>query len=576
MDEQKVLALQEVIATAAGRAPADLLLRDAKVVNVFNGEIMGCNVAVKNGVIVGVGDYDSALECVELAGRFLLPGFIDGHIHIESSMLAPPAFAAAVLPRGTTAVIADPHEIANVAGLDGLSFMVETSQGLPLDFFYTIPSCVPASPLETPGSSLGAAEVARAFAMFPSSPGLGEMMNYPGVLSGDGEVLAKILQARAGGHVVDGHAPLLQGRELNAYIAAGVSSDHECSTAAEAREKLRLGMAVQIREGSAAKNLLELLPVVNEYTCPLTFFCSDDRHPGDLLAEGGIDHILRQAVAAGLNPLQAVQMATFNVARHYRLASRGAVAPGYLADMVVVDDLEKFTVQMVFKEGKLVAREGEFLGKISPLKLPRQLVSSVHLPDLTGRLTAADNPEHGTRAKVITVQPGQLLTGVEHFTAEELKNAHDIACVAVVERHGKNGNVAAGFVRGFGPIKGALASTVAHDSHNLIVVGSGEKEMLQGAKSVAEVGGGLAVVGAGGGIKALLPLPVAGIISDQDGAFVAARHSLLATAAREIGCTLSHPFMTLSFLALPVIPELKITDRGLVDVNRFTTVEVWE
>ena len=573
---KEITALQEIIATAKGELEPDLLLRNALVVNVFNGKITRGNVAVKNGIIAAVGDYSVGAEIMDLAGQYLLPGLIDGHIHIESSMLTPPAFAAAALPHGTTAVVADPHEIVNIAGLEGLLFMVEASKELPLDFYYTIPSCVPASPLETSGAVIGPAEVARAFQLYPSSPGLGEMMNYPGVLNGDPAVLAKIVQARSAGYQVDGHAPLLHGRELNAYIAAGVTSDHECSNEAEAREKLSLGMSVLIREGSAAKNLLALLPVVDEYTCPFTFFCCDDRNAADLLAEGGMDNILRRAVAAGLDPVRAVQMATINTARHYKLCGRGGIAPGYQADLVVVDNLEKFTIQMVFKKGRLVARDGQFLGQI-PINAPLQKMhESVHLPELRGRLMPLPQPTPSAKVRVITVEPGQLLTGAQYLTAAELETADDILPVAVVERHAKNGNVAAGFVRGFGPLRGALASTVAHDSHNLIVVGSGELEMELAAQTVAAAGGGLAVIAPGGRVEATLPLPVAGLMSDQDGATVAHRHTLLSKAARKIGCTLPQPFMTLSFLSLPVIPELKITDQGLVDVNRFAIVALWK
>ena len=576
MNGETLIALQEIIATAKGEADADLLLRNANIVNVFNGNIIRGNVAVKNGIIAGVGDYTMGAEIVDLAGKFLLPGLIDGHIHIESSMLTPAAFAAAALPHGTTAVVADPHEIANVAGLEGLRFMVENSKELPLDFYYTIPSCVPASPLETAGAIIGPSDVSQAIKLFSSSPALGELMNYPGVLAKDEAVLAKILMARDAGLRVDGHAPLLQGRKLNAYIAAGVTSDHECSTVEEAREKLSLGMAVLIREGSAAKNLLDLLPVVDENTFTSTFFCSDDRHPADLLTEGGMDNILRRAVAAGLEPVRAVQMATINTARHYSFSGRGGVAPGYKADLVVVDNLNEITIQMVFKDGRLVACNGELVVKITSSYPEQWLRESVHLPDLQGRLLPVKEPSKQAKAKVITIKPGQLLTGMQHLTAGEIEEAGDIARVAVVERHGKNGNVTTGFVRGFGPIRGALASTVAHDSHNLIVVGSNDKEMELAAKTLAEKGGGLVVVAAGGQVEAVLPLPVAGIMSDQDAASVAHVHSSLCKAARKIGCTIPQPFMSLSFLALPVIPELKITDQGLVDVNRFAIVNLWE
>lgn len=574
--EQTRGELKEIIAAATGAARPDLVLRHARIVNVFSGEIMSANVAIKNGVVAGIGDYSAAAEIIDLAGLYLLPGLIDAHIHIESSMLTPPAFAAAALPHGTTAVVADPHEIANVAGLSGLRYMMEASRGLPLDFFYTIPSCVPASPLETAGAELGPEEVKQAFALFSSAPALAEMMNYPGVLAGDEALLEKISAARAAGRQVDGHAPLLSGRELNAYLAAGISTDHECSTAGEALEKMRLGMTVLVREGSAAKNLTALLPLLNENTWPFLAFCSDDRHPGDLLEKGGIDYILRRAVAAGAAPLRAVRMATINTARHYNLKGRGAVAPGYLADLVAVDNLRHFGVKMVFKGGRLVARGGEMLAALPGTQPRGGLRQSVHLPELGSRLALPQPPAATARARVISVHEGQLLTGMEFIQAAEVEAAADLARVAVVERHGKNGNVAVGLVRGFGPLKGALASTVAHDSHNLIILGSDTVAMEAAARAVADQGGGLAVVDARSEVRARLPLPVAGLMSDAGAAVVARDHARLEGAAREIGCALRHPFMTLSFLSLPVIPELKITDRGLVDVKSFAFVNLWE
>jgi len=554
------------------RAPADILFKDAFVVNVFTGEILKQNVAVKDGVIAGVGDYSRGEEVFELAGKYLIPGLIDAHIHIESSMLTPAAFAAAVVPRGVTAVVADPHEIVNVAGLDGLDYMIGASRGLPLDIFFMIPSCVPATRLETAGASIEGKEIRESFKRYSRSPGLAEMMNFPGVCLKDPDVLDKIKAARESGRLIDGHAPMLGGRDLNAYISAGILTDHECITAEEALEKLRLGMKIIIREGSAAKNLCSLLPVVTEKNCPNILFGCDDRNPADLISEGEIDCVLRKAVSCGLDPVRAVRMATINPARHYNLRGLGAVAPGYRADLAVVEDLKSFPAVMAFKAGRLVARDHKLLGSL-PWTVDKRMLNTVRLPELKGRLKVK-MPSGNALARVIEVLPDQIITRQVLVPAGELTAAEDVAGVAVVERHGKNGNVALGFVRGFGLKSGAIASTVAHDSHNLIIVGLETKDMELAAETVSETGGGLAVV-SGGRVLAALPLPVAGLISDRDARTVAAQHVELHRAARAIGCTLPSPFMTMSFLALPVVPELKITDRGLVDVNRFEHVDLW-
>jgi adenine deaminase len=564
--------IESMIDVARGSAPAGILLKDALVVNVFTGEILQQNVAIKDGMIAGVGDYDQGDEVFDLAGKYLIPGLIDAHIHIESSLLTPAAFAAAVVPHGVTAVVADPHEIVNVAGLAGLDYMVNASGGLPLEIFYTIPSCVPATHLETAGAALGEEEVRECFEKYPRSPGLAEMMNFPGVCLKDRAVLGKIGAALRSGRLVDGHAPLLEGRDLNAYVGAGITSDHECVTAAEALEKLRLGMKIIIREGSAARNLEAILPITTEKTYPNIMFGCDDRSPADLAGEGEIDSVLRKAVNRGLDPARAVQMATINPARHYNLPRLGAVAPGYRADLAVVNDLSDFRVEMVFQAGRLVARDNRLLGRLSRAVNERML-NTVHLPELRGRLEL-DIPSGNALARVIEVLPDQILTRQALVPAGELHAEHDIARVAVVERHGRNGNVAVGLVRGFGLKRGALASTVAHDSHNLILVGLSSADMELAAATVAETGGGLAVA-SGGMVLASLPLPVAGLMSDQDAPAVAARHEALHRAAEEIGCRLPSPFMTLSFLALPVIPELRITDRGLVDVQRFGFVDLW-
>lgn len=561
-----------IIDVAKGNAPADILLKDALVVNVFTGEILKQRVAVKDGVIAGVGDYDRGEEIFDLAGKYLIPGLIDAHIHIESSMLTPAAFAAAVVPHGVTAVVADPHEIVNVAGPAGLEYMINAASELPLDVFYMVPSCVPATHLETAGASVGEAEIRECFKRYPRSPGLAEMMNFPGVCLKDRAVLGKIRAACESGRLIDGHAPLLGGRDLNAYISAGICTEHECITAAEALEKLRLGMKIIIRQGSAAKNLGSLLPIVTDKSYPYIFFGCDDRSPADLVSQGEIDHVLREAVSRGLDPVRALQMATINPARHYNLPRLGAVAPGYRADLAVVNNLRDFRVEMVFKAGRLVARDNKLLGRL-PRTVDKRMLNTVRLPELKGRLELSI-PSRKALARVIEVLPDQILTRQVLVPASELTAEHGIARVAVVERHGKNGNVAVGLVRGFGLKSGAMASTVAHDSHNLILVGLESEDMELAAKTVAETGGGLAVV-SGGRVLATLPLPVAGLISDQEADTVAAQHVKLHEAAGGIGCSLPSPFMTLSFLALPVIPELKITDRGLVDVKRFELVDLW-
>jgi len=560
-----------VIEVAAGRQPADLLLRGARVVNVFSGEIQHSNVALVDGAIAGVGDYRQAKEEINLEGQYILPGFIDGHIHIESTMLTPEGFAEAALAHGTTAVVADPHEIVNVCGLDGFRYMVEAFQGLPLDAYFTVPSCVPATPMETSGSSVGGEEIREAFKIHPSSPALGEMMNYPGVIHGDSKVLEIMRASLEFTPLIDGHAPTLRGKELMAYAAAGMSTDHESISAEEAREKLCLGLRIAIREGSAARNLKDLLPVVNQLNHENFFFCCDDRHPGDLVDEGGVAAILRKAVSS-LDPVVAVKLATINPARHYRLDRRGGIAPGYRADLVVVNNLKDFQAKLVIKDGTLVARDGRYLGNI-PRREDQRVKNTVSLPHLGDKLELKLS-ESKRRVRVIEVVPGQIFTRQKLMDAREAAADEDVNLAAVVERHGKNGNVSPCLVKGFGALQGALASTVAHDSHNLILVGRSPHEMEQAARAVTDSGGGLAVVKEDRTL-CRLPLPVAGLMSDRSAVKVSELHEKLQEASREIGCLLEEPFMTMSFLALPVIPELKITDRGLVDVQSFSLVGLW-
>jgi len=563
----------EIRPVAGGQEEADLLLVNGRVACVYSGELLDAAVAVKNGIIAGVGDYKRGKKVLDLQGACLLPGFIDSHIHIESSMLTPAAFAEAALPHGTTAVLADPHEIVNVMGLDGWRYMVEASRGLPLDFLWQIPSCVPATHLETGGGRIGPAELDQALELFPECTALAEMMNFPGVVYGLPPVLELIQKARQRGLLVEGHAPGLSGSDLNAYLAAGCSSDHECTTAGEALEKLRLGMRILIREGSAARNLDDLLPIITPLNSHRCCFCSDDRHPADLLQDGHMDHILRRAVKAGLPPMQAVQMVTLNPAQHHRLHGRGAIAPGCLADLAVVNNLKDFQVQKVFKQGKLVARNGQYL--VSPGEIKDQVpVYPLKMPELKGRFRLPLR-QKAHSVKVIEAIPGQVLTRKVIVPAGEALSDPGINRLAVVERHGVNGNIALGLVKGFELARGALASSVAHDSHNLIMVGKDEKSMERAARAVAEMGGGMAAVD-GETVLASLALPVAGLMSPCSAGEVAAGYEAIENAARQLGCKLPSPFMTLSFLALPVIPELRLTDRGLVDVDAFDFVELWD
>ncbi|MZP30818.1 adenine deaminase [Heliobacterium undosum] len=592
--------------TANKKQNGDILLRGGKVVNVFTLEVEEADVAIAGGMITGVyrrgetpavdaatTDSTAALnygEIIDLQGAFVTPGLIDAHIHIESTLLTPPAFADAVIPHGTTAVIADPHEIANVLGFDGVKAFARMAAGLPMDVYMMIPSCVPATPLETSGAVLDAEAVSRLFDVAPGAIGLAEVMNVPGVLAGDADLLQKIAAARLRGLPVDGHAPGLSEDALQAYIAAGISSDHESVTSEEAWDKLRRGMRLLIREGSAAQNLAGLISCIVPSVSENISFCSDDRHPEDLLHDGHMNAILRKAVSLGVAPALAVKLATLTTARHYRLSGLGAVAPGYRADLAVFSDLAEFRAQAVFKAGRLVASDGEIRDRLDRASIcaqtgadsaeatvevdkypPRFGEGSVHLPDITGRLAPAYEPN--AKVRVIVIQPGQIVTGQEIVSAADIGPEKDILPLAVIERHGKRGSIGCGFVRGFGLKKGAVASTVGHDSHNLIVVGVNEAEMEFACRTIAQMGGGMVAV-AGGEVKAALPLPVAGLMSDEDAATIARRLRALHRAVSDLGCPLAAPMMTLSFLALPVIPELKLTDLGLVDVNRFSLVPV--
>jgi len=555
------------ISVALGRQPADLLLTNAKIINTFTGEIEQANVAVAGDRIAGVGDYEQAAEVVDLEGRYLAPGFIDGHVHLESSMLHPAQYAGAVVPHGVAAIVSDLHEIANVAGFAGIRYIMNWARRLPLELFLMVPSCVPATDLETAGDRLTAEDVRTAL-RWKNVIGLGEMMNFPGVLAQDESVLAKLSSSHD--YVVDGHAPSLKGKELNAYISAGIYSDHECVTYEEALEKMRRGMHIMIREGSSEKNLESLLPLVNDYTYQRCFFVVDDRSCTDLVRDGDIDAVVRKAVRLGLSPVRAIQLATINPARYFYLQSMGAVSPGYYADMIVLNDLDSLKVDMVFHRGKLVARGGQPL--FSPPSSDKGLSYTVHIKPF--EISALRIPASRRYDPIIEVVPGQIIT---RKVSEEVKlngdqvvpnPERDILKLVVVERHRATGNIGRGLVKGFGLKKGALASSVAHDSHNIVAVGTNDRDIYAAIKEVERLGGGL-VIANQGKVLSSLPLPIAGLLSDLPLEVVAARLEDLEKAAKEMGTKLTSPFSTLSFLALPVIPELRLTDRGLVDVTKF-------
>jgi adenine deaminase len=571
--------MQALVAVARGDAEADLILSGGRLVNVFSGEVYPVEVAIFGGRVAGVsrdaGTYEGR-ETIELDGEYLAPGFIDAHVHIESSLMLPAQYAIAVMPHGTTAVVSDPHEIANVHGLEGIKFMLAASEGLPLHVFVMLSSCVPATHMETSGARLGADDLASLLNE-PRVLGVAEMMNYPGVVAGSEDMVDKAIMGHRAGIRVDGHAPLVGGTTLQAYASAGIASDHESVAAAEALEKLRAGVHVLIREGSTARNLDAILPILTERTARFCSWATDDKQPDDLDRQGHIDHIIRKAVSQGLDPLLAIQMASINTARHYGLQDMGAIAPGYLADMVTFRDLDNLQVTRTFAGGRLIAENGKMLApQTNHVPLPKNSMEGADfLSESSFKISAK-----GSKARVIQVLPDQIVT--KELVAEvKVENdevvadpGRDILKIAVIERHSGTGNIGLGLVSGLGLKVGALASSIAHDSHNLVVVGASDAEMLLAARTVFEIGGGVVAV-RGDKVLGKLPLTVAGLMSDRP--FPEVRDGLrnLLSAARELGSTLVNPYMQMAFLALPVIPELKLTDLGLVDVVKFQLCELF-
>ena len=574
MNKEFIPALKERIQAARGEIPADLVLKGGRVANVFSGELLETDVAVHGSFIVGVGAEYRGLEEVDLAGACVCPGLIDGHIHIESSMLLPSRLAPSLLLCGTTAIVADPHEIANVMGMEGIRMMLEDSRNIPLDVFFTAPSCVPATNLETSGATLDA----RALEDLLTEDrivGLGEMMNFPGVLSGDDEILRKL--AAFAQKPVDGHAPGLRGKDLQAYVCAGIVSDHETVEEAEALLKMQSGMMIMIREGSTARNLEALLPLVTPANAGRFCFVSDDLHPEDLRRRGHLDHILRKAVLQGLDPVRAIRMVSLNPAEHFGLRKRGAVAAGYRADLAVFKDLAEFKVDRVYKNGRSFVEGGRLMGSVFQGHT-QQLCRPLLIPPLHPHRFRIRR--EGEEARVIEVVPGQIVTGVRRERVSSRGDwvvsdtGKDILKMAVIERHTGSGRMGLGLVKGFGLKKGALASSVAHDSHNVIAVGVNDEAMCRAVEGVRDMGGGMAVAG-NGKTLAKVPLEVGGLMSTLSLEALSSRIEGLRRASASLGCSMQEPFMALSFLALPVIPELKLTDRGLVDVNRFEIVPLF-
>jgi adenine deaminase len=570
MDTKKLIDL------AMKNKNADLVFKNAKIVNVFSHEIINADVAVHDGIIVGIGNYDG-VENIDLKGKFIVPGLIDSHVHIESSMVSPMEFAKAIVPRGTTTIIADPHEIANVCGLDGIEYMLKSSENLPLDVYLMLPSCVPATSFENSGAILKAKDLEK-FINHPRVLGLGEMMNYPGVIYKDEDVINKIDLAHKNNKLIDGHGPDMKNEELNAYVISGVSTEHECSNVDEMIERLRLGMYIMIREGSAARNLETLVRGVNNFNYQRCLFCTDDKHPEDILNKGHIDHNIRLAIKNGIDPISAIQMATINAATCYNIKNIGAIAPGYYADMLIVDNLKEFNVEKVYKKGILVGENKKPLFKGNYVDNSK-VIDTINILDIKKENLSIKRKSD--IVNVIRLLPHNLVT--EKVTRKvDLENDEfkyndklDILKLVVLERHKNTKNIGLGLVENFKLKNGAIASTIAHDSHNIIAVGDNDEDILNAIKEVESIGGGIAI-SSQNEILDSLPLIIGGLMSDKDIEYVNSKlNNMLCIAHDKLNVSKEiDPFMTLSFLALPVIPQIKLTDKGLFDVVKFDFIEL--
>ena len=559
---RKLLKKQRIIAAAAGREPADLVLKNATFVNVFSNELSTMDIAVAEGLIVGMGSYQGRSE-VDCTGKIVLPGFLDAHIHLESSLVSPTEFVKAVLPHGTTTVVTDPHEIANVMGTDGIEYMLQATEDLPVDVRFMLPSCVPATPLDESGAILDYRAI-DSFYDHPRVQGLAEMMNFVGTINGDEQTVEKIVAAQAHHKKIDGHAPDLQGNDLNAYIAAGVYSDHECHDVKDAIAKLERGQFIMIREGTAARNLEALMPLLTGKYADRCMFCTDDKHPNDLLEKGHIDYIVKKAISLGADPITAVKVACHNAARYFLLNNRGGISPGYLADFVIIDNFQDFNIEQVYKKGVLMVDHGEIQDFPSP-EIEPYLVERAHKTFHVAALTAEDFAEKRPRG-IIGMVDGEITT-VDAGYSDRIDVEYDVLKIAVVERHKNTHHIGIGYIQGYGLKSGAVATSISHDSHNIIVVGTNETDMAAAVNRVVELNGGI-VVWDGGQSVAEVPLAIAGIMSDEPLVTVNEKLETAKDAAHKLGVNPGiDPFMTLSFMALPVIPSLRITTRGVFDVT---------
>lgn len=550
-----------IVEVAAGRQKADLVLKNAAYVNVFSNEICHGDIAVAEGLIVGMGSYSGQQE-VDMAGKIVLPGFIDAHIHLESAMVTPREFVKAVLPHGTTTVICDPHEIANVMGTDGIEYMLQATEGLPVDVRFMLPSCVPATPMDESGAILDYRTI-DSFYDHPRIQGLAEMMNFPGIIGADPQVLEKIVAAQAHHKKIDGHAPDIKDNDLNAYVAAGVYSDHECHDPADAIAKLERGQVIMIREGTAARNLEALLPLLTPKYADRCMFCCDDKHPSDLLEKGHIDYNIREAIRHGVDPILAVKVASHNAARYYLLNNRGAIAPGYLADFVIIDNFQDFTIEQVYKKGTVMF-DGKTVTEFAAAEIDPYLAQKAHDTFHVAHLTAQDFAERRPRG-IIGMIPGEIVTEDQGYS-DHIDVEWDILKIAVIERHKNTRHIGIGYLQGYGLKSGAIATSVAHDSHNIIVVGTSEEDMAAAANRIVENRGGIVVMDKGE-VKAEVVLSIAGIISDDTLEHVNRDLENAKEAAFDLGVSRGiDPFMTLSFMSLPVIPTLRLTTRGVIDV----------